>query len=804
MKNYVPMIALNKVACTIVIGLALVPFFCKAQQIESISGKIVNTENLPLMGNVLIISQKDSTIVKGTSFFEGDFELLNINQKEVLLKFTSLEFQDTFLTVNYTDIADINIGTIRVAEAENQLDEVVLVNNIPLFETQPDGTMQVNVENTILATSNSVEEILSRSPNLIVNEEGISVFGKGQAIIYLNGQRIMNEQLANIQAFEIKNIEIISNPSAKYDAEGQAVINIITVKNASEGIKGLLSQNVTVSDFAPAGSNTNLSLDYRKGKVSAVANYGLQLGVSRFILNTTRNRSQEGDLFSSEISTDWQWKQKYFANTGLGIQYNFKEDSYISIAYNGLTNDLGGTESSNNNITSNNILEQFESVVNKDDLTTQHAFTFNYMKAIDSVGSFFYIGGQYSFYNSLINDFIEEESILGEQISSRLLKNSVNRDIPIVSTQIDYVKVFESKQQLEMGLKFGGVNNTSDSQFLISTDNSEFIFDSNLSREFAYGEQIFAGYINYIKQVSPKINYSLGARTELTTYDLTINIETSPIENEYLNVFPNATFGMTLNDNKSLFASYTSRISRPRYESLNPSIIYQDAFTSIQGNPNIVPEKIHSFEIGANLNKVNLKLGYNYTIDPIIGGAVQGENPKSYILQRLNAKQGHGYFASAVLPINTNCWTSTNTMTVSYNKLIDTKTSDFGFKKTRPQAYMYSNNKFTLFKDVKLQLLAWYLSNRYDGIYFRKNQAEVTLGIEKSLLNKSLKLQVVANDIFHTNKPDGNYQLGITEIFFDRVYNTQNFRFIATYNFGKLKKSNYQRKSSGDEENGRF
>lgn len=774
------------------------------QAITSISGTVINSKNEALMGNALLISVKDSTILKGTSFLEGKFELTNLNATNVLLKLTSLEFQDTYITINYNGERNINLGTIPVNKAINQLDEVVLVSNIPLFQTKPDGSVQVNVENTVLSASNSVAEILSRSPNVLVADEGISIFGKGEAIIYLNGQRILDEQLSNIQTSEIKSIEIISNPSAKYDAEGQAIINIITLKNAFEGIKGLVSQNITVSDFAPPGANTNLSLDYRKQKVSITGNYGLQQGVQRFILNTTRNRSQEADFFNSTITTDWERKRKYFANYGLGVQYNWTENSYFSIAYNGLTNDLGGTETSNNTITFNEETENFKSILDKDDLTTQHALVLNFLKALDTIGSSLYFGSQFSLYNTNINDIINEQSVRGGQTSNRSLKNIVTREIPILSAQLDYVKAFSAKSQIELGIKFGRVNNSSNSQFLISSNDDGFIFDENLSNGFEYNEYIYGAYISYKKSIPDKFNYSIGLRNEYTTYDLsTGNTSQESLKKNYFNLFPNLSISTSLGENKSLFASYSARIDRPRYQSLNPTIVYQDAFTSIQGNPNIIPEKIHAFEIGTNLEKVTLKLGYNYTIDPITGGAVQGEDPKSYVLQRLNSKAGHDFFGSITLPIDVGWWSSMNTLTVSYNKLIDTQSS-FGFKETRPQAYFYSNNKFTLFKSLKLQVLGWYLSNRYDGIYFRKNQAVITLGLEKDFFKKSLKLQLVANDIFHTNKPDGNYQLGETLIFFDRIYNTQYFRFVATYNFGKLKKSNYNRKSSGEEENGRF
>lgn len=796
MRNYLKCIGL--VLCLHLSVLA------NGQSIASISGNVINSKNEVMLGNALLLSLQDSTILKGTSFFEGRFELVDINEQKVLLKLTSLEFQDFFRVIEYDGKPVVNLGDLVVTEVTQQLDEVVLVSNIPPFKTKSDGTVQVNVENTVLATSTSVEEILSRSPNVIVEDDGISIFGKGAAIIYLNGQRIFNEQLGTIQPSEIKSIDIITNPSAKYDAEGEAVINIVTIKKALEGIKGLLQQNITVSDFASPMSNTNLSLDYRKKKMSVRGNYGVEIGTSRFILNTTRTRSGEGDFFNSDISTDWEWKQKYFANYGLGVQHNFNEDSYLSIAYNGLTNDLGGTETSNNTIIANSDIEDFQSIVNKDDLTSQHSFILNFSKALDTIGSSIYFGGQYSSNRTAIDDFIDEVSTTDNQITNRTLNNVVQRSIPILSIKSDYTRAFSNQSQLEMGVKLGQVSNTSSSQFLVSIDNGIFALDESLSRDFEYNEAIYGAYVNYSKTIQDKFNYTVGLRTEYTAYSLSSDDTNSDqLERNYLNLFPNFSVNAPIAVDKSLFASYSSRISRPRYQSLNPTIVYQDAFTSIQGNPNIVPEKVHAFELGINLKKLTVKLGFTHTIDPITGGAVQGENPKSYILQRLNSDKEHHIFASLSLPINTNWWTSTNTLTASYRKIVDTRSS-FGFNETKPQAYLYTSNKFNIASGYKIQLLAWYLSNRYDGIYFRKNQSTVTLGIEKELLNRSLKIQLVANDIFHKNKPDGSYRLGETRILFDRVYNTQNFRFVATYNFGKLKKTSYQRKSSGDEENNRL
>ncbi|MCE7054922.1 TonB-dependent receptor [Algoriphagus sp. AGSA1] len=792
----------TKIAVTVIL-LNLVQSLSRAQSITSVSGTVVNTASELMWGNALIISPLDSTIVAGVSFSDGKFELSGLNSGRAYLKLTSLEFQDTFITVEYKGDTVVDLGTIVVEKAQIELEEVVLIANMPLFETRSDGIVQVNVENTILATSNTVQEILSRSPNVFVEDEGISVLGKGAAIIYLNGQRILNEQLSNIQASEIKNIEIVSNPSAKYDAEGQAVINIVTRADVLEGIKGVLSQNASFSEFSPTNTSTNLSMDYRKQRISVTGNYGMQLGAYRFLLNTTRNRSQEEDSFNSDITTDWKRKQKYFANYGVGVQYNFTEDSYLSIGYNGLTNNLGGTENSTNDITANGEQQQFESVVNKDDLTTQNSIVLNYFQSVDTLGSSLTIASQYSSNGTSIDDLIAEKSVADGKTTNRTLKNLVHREIPILSAQLDYTKAFSNQGQLETGVKFGSVSNTSDSDFLVSANDGDFIVDESLSRDFEYHERIYGTYVTYKKNTSQKLNYSFGLRGELTEYDLQTDLSGGFTENSYFNLFPNASLGITLSENKSLFASYTSRIARPRYESLNPTIVYQDAFTSIQGNPNIVPEKIYAFELGANLRSFTLKFGYNHTIDPITGGAVQGDDPKSYILQGFNSTKQHDVFAGIIVPIDTRWWTSMNTITASYNKLVDTRSS-FGVNKTRPQAYVYTNNKFTLFHGLKLQFIAWYLSNRYDGIYFRKNQAEITVSLEKDFFNKSLKLQLVANDIFQTNKPDGDYQLGNTLILFDRINNTQYFRMTASYNFGKLKKINYQHKSYENGENDRL
>ena len=149
---------------------------------------------------------------------------------------------------------------------QNQLNEVVVKSQSSLLKYGANGTIDVNVTGTVLAASSSVNELLSRVPNVVVAEGQISVLGKGEAIIYLNGILINYERFAAIPVSQIAKIEVISNPSSKYDAEGKAVVNIITRQNIESGIMGTANQHVSVSKFGGASYNTLLDFSYSKGK----------------------------------------------------------------------------------------------------------------------------------------------------------------------------------------------------------------------------------------------------------------------------------------------------------------------------------------------------------------------------------------------------------------------------------------------------------------------------------------------------------------------------------------------------------
>ncbi|SHE58735.1 outer membrane beta-barrel family protein [Pedobacter caeni] len=788
------------------VSIVLLLFFgqdLKAQQISSISGKVVDQHQEILMGNVFVLSVVDSHVIKGMSFTNGSFELLAIDQKEVFLKLTSLLFADTMIKVKYDGKSHVNLGTIVIRENKVQLNEVLISSQVPSMRYNSSGNMELNVANTVLASSTSATELLSRAPNVILTDGVISVYGKGEAIVYLNGKQITAEQLAAIPVSQIDKIEIIANPSSKYDAEGKAVINIRMKVNGTEGFLGSASQAVSASGFAGRTANTLLDLNYMKGKLAMIGNYGLLTGNTREVLNTTRTRSLPEDYLKSELRTDWKRKLNNYSNYGLGLQYHINPKSDVSLGYTGILERQGGTQNSDNKIITNEQLNFYSSNINKKEERNNHSFTLNYNRALDSLGSALFVGSQFSDYQSTVDDLITEQQVVKEMDGSRFLKNGVLHNTSISSTQVDYTRVFNAKMKLEAGAKFSYVHTASETDFLISENGADFKPDLNLSSNFKYQEKIPAAYLNYTGAINDQTSFGMGLRGEWTNYQLNTSVGAGQVvEDHYFNIFPNLLLSKKISEQFKLIASYVSKITRPRYQALNPYVIYQDPFTTIEGNPNLIPEKTHAFELGLYYKKIDLKMGYNYIVDPLSAAALRGTTANSYVLKGINLAKNHTYFASLSASLNVKWWTSINTINFSYTKLID---NQFGFEllKPKPQIYLYTSNTFNVDELFRIQLLAWYLGDRSSGLYYDAPRSTITIGVEKDFFSNALKLKFTANDLFHKSNASGTYGVGQTDIYYHRTYNLNYFRFTAAYSFGQLKKSNYKNKTPGQTENSR-
>lgn len=779
------------------------PFFCLAQINFSVKGQVLDTDGYGPSGNIIALNPSDSTLIKGTFFLDGLFELSDLKQSKILLQFSSLEFEDTFLEVEYRNQVQIDLGIIRVQKAGLNLDEVVVKSRRPVYTQKADGTVAVLVENTVLAASNSVQEILSKSPEIVTDETGgMAVFGKGNAILYLNGKRITNNELALISPSNVKKIEIIRNPSAKYDAEGAAVIHITTIQQLDDGYQAKLSQNISHSRFGGTNTLSSANLNFKKGKLSTTANFSMQLGQEREVLYTTRKRSAENVFLDSELTTDWEYDFDNYAYYGVGMQYDLSPKNAFSVAYAGFSESTGGITESNNKIINDFSTNDFQSLIDKDEIDKNHSFSINYNHTIDTLGTNLFIGGQFSTFNIGADNRINEQNFTENTTNARLLKNELQLDIDLFSGQVDFTKVFKNKHTFSVGTKYSVVENDFDFDFLVANTASDFTLDNKISNDIYFKESILAGYLNFDGKLNESVTYSIGVRSEYTDYLLQLGADKNNISTKYINFFPNLSIGKRLSDNQSINFSYTARISRPPYQRLSPVLIYQDPYTSSQGNAELQPQHSHAFEINAKLGETTLKSGYTYYADLFGQAALRGDTPSSYILKFINYDKTHLFFTSASRTFRYKWWTSTNTLSFQYLNIID---GEYGFKRIEPKLrpYFYSNNRFHLSDSFKGELLFWYSGDNIEGLHHRESMYNVTLTLEKSFFDNALKCRLIANDIFHGVIASGRYNVAETDVYYNRRWTTEYFRLAVTYNFGQLKKVNYKNKTIGQSENDR-
>ncbi|PTS95114.1 TonB-dependent receptor [Pedobacter sp. HMWF019] len=755
---------------------------------------------------VVLLLANDSSIVKNVfTDSSGHFQLNEVTDGNYILLISSVEYLKKYhgpLLVNSARPV-LDVGELLISVHQRVLNSIEVVGQVPLFRNKANGTVEVNVANTILSNSTSAIEILSRSPGVAVTDDGISVLGKGEAIIYLNGRRVTMEQLSAVSSSIIRSIEIIPNPSSKYDAEGKAVINVITVVRTADGYKGTLKQYLSVSDFTGPSRNTNLDLNYKKNKLSLTGSYGLLVGKGKEILNTTRSRLNTPDHFLSVLMTDWDRDYRNFSNYNLGGQYDLDEKSYISAAYTGAYNHLGGRTRSENAITSTSIDGLFRSDIANNNRVRNNSVTLNYGKNIDSLGSSLFVGGQYAGYGSNTDDGIKEDNLVEGQEQLRTLNNKSSYNIRLLTVQLDYTKIFHRHNKIELGAKLGYAANRSGTDFLIAQNGIDFEPDDRQSAWFKYRELIPAAYLNFNGLLGKKTTYGIGLRTEWSKYQLETDGETlQKMEDQYIDFFPSTFIAFKVSGQSEIRASYVSRISRPRYQALNPSGVYQDAYTRIEGNPFLQPERTNAVEIGASFKVYSVKLGYSQRKDPITWAALRGKTENDYVLKPLNLKQLNSWFLSLSVSLNKNWWTSSNTFNISYDKF-GADDALFGLKEGRPQLSIYSSNTFNIGKVFRLQTLVRYTGGESDGLYYSKEQLLTAIGIEKDFFNKSLRLNLMANDLFRRDKPAGHYEIGQTYIEYARKNNNKYYRLSLTYAFGRLDKMTYSNKSTGQTENNR-
>lgn len=767
-------------------------------------------ETIPF-ATVAVMKLPDSTVVTGTTTdMDGSFSLKPPAKGSYLLRFSAIGFQseytESFSILEHTD--KYSFGTIVMKEEVTMLSEVMIKTWRPKVQVD-NGKMVMRIEGTAIAAGNTAYDMLSRAPGVTVGQDGsFAINGKqGVAVMidgrlsYLSGAELQ-AILESMPAENIKEIEVITNPSAKYDAEGAAgILNINLKKNSLTGINGSIYGGYKYRDMSLF--NGGLNLNHKKGKWNSYLN--LDLPQTGFLRDQEINRvfpPEEGLKYFSQSGEDY--RKLFSPSVQVGSDYDLNERHSIGGMFNYSHMDRTGDWATTSDlfdadrdylgtINSRNYQEQDQGLTRVnlhyvgelDTLGTKLSADVDYVRLDKEV--------DYNFINRY--DLVDGEA---EQLE-RLYSNSLS-DYDIYSARVDFGKNLSERSSFEIGVKTSKVISDSELQFF-QEDSGERIFDPSQSDKFRYEEEIYAAYLNYNNRFNDTWNLSLGLRAEQTLGEGVSFTLNEVHKKDYLEFFPNFSLDQKVSDNYKLNYSFSRRITRPSYSRLNPVIFYLDPYTYAVGNPELEAQINNRFQIAQTFNKkFHLMLTYDYAENFLAEiPSTDPETLESNLSER-NLDHLITYGATLVAPFElTSFWNTNNNFIV--NQQDNDLVIDGEKIENNNLFYMVqSNHQIGLPADIKLELNGTYRGPMAYGVYDIAEQWWVDLGLKKSFMKDKLNVSINATDIFMTRDMHVTAAYTGNQFKLDQYFGERSVSINLRYNFSKGSKTRKSRSSGSLEE----
>lgn len=774
---------------------------------QTVNGKAKNANNEVIISAVVsILTAKNNAFVKAAITDDvGNFKIKGIANGNYKLLITSLGYVDyTSQSFNIQN-KDKTLGVITLETNTEALGEVTVLAERPMIQVMADKTV-FNVANTINAVGDSGFELLRKAPGVIVdNANNIIVEGKNGVLIYINdrpsvlrGQDLVNF-LKTLQASDVDRVEIITQPSSRYDAEGNAgIINIKLKRDKTLGTNGSIASGITVGDFARY--NNSISFNNRNKKTSFYGSYSNRFGKSTSFINL--NRTQNEINFNARSSSINGTKSN---NLRLGFDYYANKKSTYGIIVTGNFYNADNKTDSRTPIKPLSEQNPTEILIsgNDSDIKNSNIYTNLNYKFKDTLGHALDINLDYGKYNSYRLQLQPNRYFNGDEtqvLSENTAFFDTPIDITIVSAQIDYEQKF-LKGVLSLGAKYSKVN-TDNSFDAFDRTHGNNDLDETQSNNFNYDEQINAAYFNFNRKFK-KINLQFGLRMENTISD---GILTSLQENDnnrvkrnYTDWFPSGGITYQLNKKNSFLLNYSKRVQRPNYRSLNPFQYRIDELSFRQGNPFLQPQYTDNIKLSHTYNyRLTTSLSYSF-----IGGffaqvTEASQDNTNFIIQRNVANQkiinlGVSY------PTKFNNWWNVYISINAYRSIYEATNPDFVSTQQNTLS-LYAQNTFKLPKKFTIEVSGWYSSpSVWGGTYETRSLGSLNLAFQKRFLDDKLTARLGFNDVLFTSPWQGTTQFGNLFIDGNGGSDSRQVRFNLTYNFGGSEIKKTRKRKTGIE-----
>lgn len=787
-----------------------------AQESSRLSGQVKDNkgELLPFANVTLIEAATDKLVTGTVSNEEGKFSFSTSQAGSFRLKVSSIGYQ-TFTSEAFSlkTGANKDFGVLEVEEEVASLDEVTVKAVRPTVTIEADKTI-VNIEGTVMAEGSTALDVIGRSPGIYVDADGnINLNGRSGVMVMIDDRQTymsaadLASFLRAMPADNIKSIEIINNPGARFDAEGSAgVINIKLKKNNLDGIHGNIQAGGRYNGFYAPFAGATLNVKKGKWTSNARANYNhwanqtdlnikrnfqLEEGVSEFDQDAIlRNRTN--NLFLSG-GTDYDIDQQH--SVGMSLQASRSANNSPGSNLTALSNP--GVDDTN-----------FVRSLNDSESERERVFAnFHYVGKLDTVGTKLTSDVDYTRMTSgsqsiLTNTYWLNEA---EENASRDRIRTINSmDYSIFTAKVDFTKPFSKGKVLETGLKGSWVNSDNDLDLSRSTSDEGFVRDPN-SNHFIYQENVLAAYASFKGSISPKLSYQAGLRTEYS--DISGNSVTMNEVNEqkYLDLFPSMYLQHQVSEKYQIIYNANRRINRPNYRLLNPFVEYIDPLVLEQGNPYLKPEYAHNLEMTHVLNGAyQFSAGYSQVRDDIQQIMMQDEETRTTTLSIANLDKAENFNLRAMVPFEIASWWNTNNMAQlnhsKYKSLIGDAMLDVS-----QTSYMFrSQHNIMLPAGFKLEVVGMYLGPQREGQMRIKSFGWVDAGLTRSIMNDKMTITLNGTDIFRNRVIRGNINFDSINTSFRQYNASQGLRLTLKYNFASGESFKVTNRSGSTEERDRL
>jgi iron complex outermembrane receptor protein len=769
---------------------------------------------------VCLLNSSDSVVLKQVvSDKLGHYQFNYIRPGKYRVSASAIGHSTAFSLAFDLSGGSITLNGLLLHEKPHELAAVAVIGQKPAFEQKPDR-MIINVDASPTNAGSSAMDVLERSPGILVDkDDNISLKGRQGVVIMIDNRPTYMSQtqlasyLKSLPATEIDQIEIMTNPPARYDAAGNAgIINIKTKKNRAKGFNGSININHTQGVYPKPGGSLNLN--YRTGKTNFFLNAGYSdwqgfntLDLTRKYIDTGAARtvnsifSQHSVFHDDNPEYDVKFGMDYFADS--------------RTTYGFVLRKFGNEERQSS--TSNILLEDpnynVDSIVyspsNHKTTWNNYSVNLNFRKQFDSAGTEWTADADYINYSSSGNQYFDNITYMpdGTKKDESILTDQTPTTIHIYSFKTDYTHPFSKQLKLDAGLKTS----------YVTTDNAADYYDvigglpevdTTKTNHFDYRENIDAAYLSLVREYK-KWSFQAGLRYEYTDFsghqfgNGTVTNKDSSFSNGYGSLFPTVYISYQLNDKNQFTMNYGRRIDRPAYQDLNPFLFFLDQYTYQAGNPYLQPQFTHNVEFAHTYkNFLTTTLNYNYTSNFFTETFEQQGQSTIVRKGNIGRRQNAGIAVSARVPMN-KWWTA-----IVYGNLNYTSFDGplYG-ENIHVEATSYTlnlNNQFSFKNGWAAEISGFYHGKGVQGQVIVDPAGQASAAVSKKLLKDKASLKLGLRDIFYTGQNRGYIDFQQTEANFLSTHDSRQVTIALNYRFGKPIKNSPRRRNSGaDEEQNR-